>query len=127
MEEVSSTSQEEEGVVPVTGTVDDVELDNSVNEEWKNEQEVNYEDEEIQEMDMDDNYFHDPSNVFKMDVICNAFTEERPPIKCHPIPDALNPCEDVMGSNWLRGSVWIVAFLAVFGNALVLVVLLASR
>lgn len=125
IEEVSSTSQEEEGIVPVTGTVDDVELEDMVNDEWKSDQEVNYDDEQSQETPMDEN-FHDPSNVFRMDVICTAFTEERPPIKCYPIPDDLNPCEDVMGSNWLRGSVWIVAFLAIFGNALVLVVLLGS-
>lgn len=126
MEDIGSSSQEEQGVVFVTGAVDDVELGEIVDEEWKNEQEVNYDEQEIQELNHDEN-FHDPSNVFKMAVICNAFTEERPPIKCSPMPDALNPCEDVMGSNWLRGSVWIVAFLAVFGNALVLVVLLASR
>lgn len=124
---MSSSSQEKEGIIPVTGTVDDIELEESVNEERHNEQEVNYDDEEMQEMILNNENFHDPSNVFRMDVICNAFTEERPPIKCYPIPDDLNPCEDVMGSNWLRGSVWIVAFLAVFGNALVLVVLLGSR
>lgn len=86
---------------------------------------MNYEDEAVEETNED--VFHDPSNDFKMDVICNAFTEDRKPIKCYPIPDDLNPCEDVMGSNWLRGSVWVVAFLAVFGNVLVLVVLLGSR
>lgn len=48
-------------------------------------------------------------------------------VKCFPKPDALNPCEDVMGSNWLRGSVWIVVLLAVFGNVAVLIVLFANR
>lgn len=42
------------------------------------------------------------------------------------MPDALNPCEDVMGSQWLRSSVWIVVFLAVFGNIAVLVVLFSN-
>lgn len=42
---------------------------------------------------------------------------------CHPEPDALNPCEDVMGFEWLRISVWLVVLMAVFGNIAVLVVL----
>lgn len=42
------------------------------------------------------------------------------------MPDALNPCEDVMGSQWLRTSVWIVVFLAVVGNVAVLVVLFSN-
>lgn len=48
-------------------------------------------------------------------------------VKCYPMPDALNPCEDVMGSHWLRGSVWVVVLLAVFGNVAVLVVLFSNR
>lgn len=48
-------------------------------------------------------------------------------MKCYPIPDELNPCEDVMGSNWLRGSVWIVVALTVSGNVCVLVVLFSNR
>lgn len=28
-------------------------------------------------------------------------------VQCFPKPDALNPCEDVMGFKWLRVSVWI--------------------
>lgn len=28
-------------------------------------------------------------------------------VHCFPKPDALNPCEDVMGFEWLRVSVWI--------------------
>lgn len=47
-------------------------------------------------------------------------------VKCFPVPDALNPCEDVMGSQWLRTSVWIVVFLAVFGNIAVLIVLFSN-
>uniref|UniRef100_A0A182SSH8 G-protein coupled receptors family 1 profile domain-containing protein n=1 Tax=Anopheles maculatus TaxID=74869 RepID=A0A182SSH8_9DIPT len=43
------------------------------------------------------------------------------------MPDALNPCEDVMGSHWLRGSVWVVVLLAVFGNVAVVVVLFSNR
>lgn len=47
-------------------------------------------------------------------------------VKCFPSPDALNPCEDVMGSQWLRTSVWIVVLLAVFGNVAVLLVLFSN-
>lgn len=47
-------------------------------------------------------------------------------VQCYPIPNALNPCEDVMGSQWLRTSVWIVVFLAVFGNIAVLLVLFSN-
>lgn len=127
IEEISS-SQEEDGIVPVTGTFDDIEVDETEDEQRINEQEVNYDDAEMDNSKANVNEnFHDRSTDFKFDLSCHAFTEERPPIKCYPIPDDLNPCEDVMGSNWLRGSVWIVAFLAVFGNALVLVVLLGAR
>lgn len=48
-------------------------------------------------------------------------------VKCYPMPDELNPCEDVMGSNLLRGSVWIVVTLTVSGNVCVLVVLFSNR
>lgn len=106
--------------------MDDVEAEESEDQEWKNEQEVNYDDEENKDMhEEENNYFHETSD-FKWDVTCNAFTEERPPIKCYPIPDALNPCEDVMGSDLLRVSVWLVAFAAVIGNVCVLVVLLGA-
>lgn len=47
-------------------------------------------------------------------------------VKCFPLPDALNPCEDVMGSQWLRTCSWIVVLLAVFGNIAVLLVLFSN-
>lgn len=47
-------------------------------------------------------------------------------VKCYPIPNALNPCEDVMGSQWLRTSVWMVVFLAVLGNIAVLLVMFSN-
>lgn len=46
---------------------------------------------------------------------------------CWPEPDALNPCEDIMGSDWLRTSVWLVIGTAFLGNTAVLVVLMAAR
>lgn len=48
-------------------------------------------------------------------------------MKCTPLPNALNPCEDVMGWTWLRICVWLVVAAAVVGNLAVLLVLLAHR
>lgn len=45
---------------------------------------------------------------------------------CRPEPDALNPCEDIMGFTWLRVSVWFVVVTAVVGNLAVLLVLLSN-
>ena len=47
-----------------------------------------------------------------------------PMVRCYPTPDAFNPCEDVMGKNYLRFVVWLVAFAAVSGNVAVIVVLM---
>ncbi|XP_049833251.1 probable glycoprotein hormone G-protein coupled receptor isoform X2 [Schistocerca gregaria] len=47
-------------------------------------------------------------------------------VRCTPEPDALNPCEDIMGLPWLRGCVWVVVTAALLGNAAVLLVLLCS-
>lgn len=47
-------------------------------------------------------------------------------LECFPKPDALNPCEDIMGAQWLRISVFVVVFLAVVGNVAVLVVLFSN-
>lgn len=43
------------------------------------------------------------------------------------MPNALNPCEDVMGYRWLRIAVWIVVALAVIGNVAVLTVILSIK
>lgn len=48
-------------------------------------------------------------------------------VDCTPLPDALNPCEDVMGWSWLRASVWFVIAAAVVGNVAVLLVLLTNH
>lgn len=48
-------------------------------------------------------------------------------MKCTPLPDALNPCEDVMGWSWLRASVCFVIAAAVVGNIAVLLVLLTNH
>jgi len=42
-----------------------------------------------------------------LDRLCGNVTIMKPPVvKCHPLPDAFSPCEDIMGNIWLRGAVW---------------------
>lgn len=48
-------------------------------------------------------------------------------VNCTPHPDAFNPCEDVMGYEWLRIIVWIVLLAAIFGNIMVFVVYVSSH
>ncbi|XP_058523747.1 lutropin-choriogonadotropic hormone receptor isoform X4 [Ochotona princeps] len=48
-------------------------------------------------------------------------------LRCAPEPDAFNPCEDIMGYDFLRVLIWLINILAIMGNATVLVVLLTSR
>ncbi|KAJ7987767.1 hypothetical protein DPEC_G00329920 [Dallia pectoralis] len=48
-------------------------------------------------------------------------------VACSPVPDAFNPCEDIMGSMTLRVLIWIISVLALIGNTAVLLVLLGSR
>ncbi|XP_052753208.1 lutropin-choriogonadotropic hormone receptor-like isoform X2 [Galleria mellonella] len=58
---------------------------------------------------------------------CGNFSLSRREVECTPLPDALNPCEDVMGWSWLRASVWLVITAAVVGNVAVLLVLLTNH
>ncbi|XP_039597649.1 thyrotropin receptor [Polypterus senegalus] len=46
---------------------------------------------------------------------------------CNPEPDEFNPCEDIMGYNFLRIVVWFVNLLAILGNVFVLLILLTSH
>ncbi|XP_034566345.1 thyrotropin receptor-like [Notolabrus celidotus] len=48
-------------------------------------------------------------------------------LSCTPLPDALNPCEDVMSQAFLRVLVWVVSLSAIFANLLVIFILLTSR
>ncbi|XP_036342565.1 lutropin-choriogonadotropic hormone receptor-like [Rhagoletis pomonella] len=66
-------------------------------------------------------------DVIQLDEYCGNFTFRKHHVECYPMPNALNPCEDVMGYQWLRISVWIVVALAVVGNVAVLVVILSIR
>ncbi|XP_059052006.1 lutropin-choriogonadotropic hormone receptor-like [Achroia grisella] len=58
---------------------------------------------------------------------CGNLSLSRREVECTPLPDALNPCEDVMGWTWLRASVWLVVTAAVVGNIAVLLVLLTNH
>uniref|UniRef100_H0VTX7 Lutropin-choriogonadotropic hormone receptor n=1 Tax=Cavia porcellus TaxID=10141 RepID=H0VTX7_CAVPO len=48
-------------------------------------------------------------------------------LRCAPEPDAFNPCEDIMGYDFLRVLIWLINILAIVGNLTVLFVLLTSR
>ncbi|XP_014447301.1 lutropin-choriogonadotropic hormone receptor isoform X1 [Tupaia chinensis] len=48
-------------------------------------------------------------------------------LRCAPEPDAFNPCEDIMGYDFLRVLIWLINILAIMGNMTVLFVLLTSR
>ncbi|KAH8244034.1 hypothetical protein KR032_012469 [Drosophila birchii] len=76
-------------------------------------------------------YFHEQITINPDDdqsaEFCGNFTFRKPNIECYPMPNDLNPCEDVMGYQWLRISVWIVVALAVVGNMAVLTVILSIR
>ncbi|KAK6489268.1 lutropin-choriogonadotropic hormone receptor-like [Huso huso] len=47
--------------------------------------------------------------------------------RCTPEPDAFNPCEDILGYDFLRILIWIINVFAIVGNFAVLLVLLTSR
>uniref|UniRef100_A0AC35TSW6 G_PROTEIN_RECEP_F1_2 domain-containing protein n=1 Tax=Rhabditophanes sp. KR3021 TaxID=114890 RepID=A0AC35TSW6_9BILA len=48
-------------------------------------------------------------------------------ITCNPMPDILNPCEDIVGYPFLRIIIWIVWILAIIGNIGVWIVLLSVK
>ena len=55
---------------------------------------------------------------------CGRWSDvENRQVICTPKPDAFNPCEDIMGNNWLRVTVWFVLIAALFGNFSVFVIL----
>ncbi|XP_070845160.1 thyrotropin receptor-like [Chaetodon trifascialis] len=57
--------------------------------------------------------------------LCNELDPDE--LLCTPLPDALNPCEDVMSQGFLRVLVWVVSLLAISANLLVMFILLTSR
>ncbi len=59
--------------------------------------------------------------------LCNELHTDNHGLLCAPLPDALNPCEDVMSRGFLRVLVWVVSLLAISANLLVMFILLTSR
>ncbi|GFR60166.1 thyrotropin receptor [Elysia marginata] len=62
-------------------------------------------------------------------VTCGNFSSAKDysHVICTPRPNPFNPCEDVMGYEWLRVFVWLVLLAALGGNLVVMVVLLSAR
>lgn len=56
-----------------------------------------------------------------------TFCSRKSGIKCWPQPNALNPCEDIMGFYWLRVSVWLVGISALMANLVVLLVVTRKK
>lgn len=63
----------------------------------------------------------------KVHALCGNLSKNYRDVTCYPLPDAFNPCEDIMGNWGLRCAVWLVAVAALVGNLSVLLVLLSSR
>ncbi|KAL3985913.1 7 transmembrane receptor (rhodopsin family) protein [Acanthocheilonema viteae] len=57
----------------------------------------------------------------------NAVTDFFASIQCTPMPNALNPCEDVIGYDFLRWAIWFVWISAIVGNVGVWIVLCQIR
>ncbi|XP_044744562.1 lutropin-choriogonadotropic hormone receptor [Coccinella septempunctata] len=62
----------------------------------------------------------------RVNAFCGNLSIRIPLVKCYPEPNALNPCEDIMGYSWLRISVWFVVILTVTGNLAVIIVVIFS-
>ncbi|KAM9306558.1 thyrotropin receptor-like isoform 2-T2 [Pholidichthys leucotaenia] len=58
--------------------------------------------------------------------LCNELHTDNG-VFCTPLPDALNPCEDVISQRFLRVMVWVVSLIAISSNLLVLFILVTSR
>ncbi|KAA8584721.1 hypothetical protein FQN60_008506, partial [Etheostoma spectabile] len=59
--------------------------------------------------------------------LCDEPHTDNHGLLCTPLPDALNPCEDVMSHGFLRVLVWVVSLLAISANFLVMFILLTSQ
>ncbi|XP_066534567.1 lutropin-choriogonadotropic hormone receptor [Hoplias malabaricus] len=55
------------------------------------------------------------------------FCHTRPVLLCSPEADAFNPCEDLVGFEFLRVAIWFINILAIVGNLTVLLVFFACR
>ncbi|KAL8622986.1 hypothetical protein ACOMHN_027107 [Nucella lapillus] len=70
-----------------------------------------------------------PTNESMQEHSCANFTRRKDyaSVVCTPAPNAFNPCEDVMGFEWLRVTVWFVLLATLCGNLVVIVVLVTGR
>lgn len=65
--------------------------------------------------------------------VCNYGGEDQhipfqpDPVKCNPVPDAFNPCQDVMGTTALRLFSWLISIFAILGNSFQLIILFYSK
>ncbi|KAK9887281.1 hypothetical protein WA026_021590 [Henosepilachna vigintioctopunctata] len=91
---------------------------------------IDYVEAKTVEIDDDFGVFHeesaDISPSFSVNALCGNLSIITPVVKCYPEPNALNPCEDIMGYSWLRISVWFVVILTVVGNLAVIIVVIFS-
>ncbi|XP_060523778.1 lutropin-choriogonadotropic hormone receptor-like isoform X2 [Cylas formicarius] len=72
--------------------------------------------------------FHNVARKVSVEPHCdNEGIRDFQEVRCIPIPDPFNPCEDLMGNWGLRIPVWIISHSAVIGNLLVLVVICTSH
>uniref|UniRef100_UPI00398EDC53 lutropin-choriogonadotropic hormone receptor-like n=1 Tax=Pristiophorus japonicus TaxID=55135 RepID=UPI00398EDC53 len=55
------------------------------------------------------------------------FCHSKVELVCTPVPDAFNPCEDIMGYNILRILIWFINILAIVGNFVVFIVLVINQ
>lgn len=68
-------------------------------------------------------------NVKEIEIARRKTIESIPPnnsFACYPKADPMSPCEDLLGSWVLRVLIWVVFVVTLFGNGLVLTVILAS-
>ncbi|CAG9813129.1 unnamed protein product [Phaedon cochleariae] len=76
--------------------------------------------------DEDEGFFHSEAadiDEQQLESHCDEIIFRIPEVECFPEPNALNPCEDIMGLSWLRISVWCVIVLAILGNLAVITVM----
>lgn len=69
----------------------------------------------------------DPDVDHTKHVQCGTIVRDPHNVTCTPLPDAFNPCEDIMGYMWLRVVVWFVVITALLGNSVVLLVTALSK
>ena len=48
-------------------------------------------------------------------------------VECLPVPDALHPCDDIMGNVFLTGLSWVISILALAANSVVFCVLICTQ